>query len=35
MARKRLDQAEQLKARIMAKIVSLEETVIRASKANE
>jgi len=35
MARARLDQAEQLKARIMAKIARLEETVIRASKAND
>jgi hypothetical protein len=35
MARTRLDQAEQLKARIMAKIARLEETVIRTSKAKD
>jgi hypothetical protein len=35
MARTRLDRAEQLKARVMAKIASLEETVIRTSKAKD
>ncbi len=35
LARTRLDQAEQLKARIMAKIECLEETVIRATKAKD